>query len=114
MTHNAERKLSRYERADVVREWRRAFWLLCRVQRVPRLGLVAVDVHQGVHRGKLPDTAASSPAAKAAVDGALVDGGVVPDDTGEFVAWVRFFPPTRAASDSFTIRIVELIIPSDG
>ena len=44
--------------------------------------------------GKLQDTAACNPSVKAAIDG-IVDAGVIPDDTGEFLPQITFLPCKR-------------------
>lgn len=94
MTVNAERKGNRWGRADHVREWREAFAWIARQQRVPKMRWVRVTVQPYQKRGKLQDVAACLPSAKAAIDG-IVDAGVLPDDSGEYVRMVTFLPCVR-------------------
>lgn len=105
-TTNAERKASRWERADLTRTWREAFCVLARAQRIPTLDRVRITVEPLQARGPLQDTAACNPAAKAAIDG-LVDAYVVPDDTGRHVAEIVFLP-ARKDYDALRLTITEL------
>lgn len=50
------------------------------------------------------DVAACAPAAKAAIDG-LVDAGVWPDDTAEWVTAVTYMPPVYGQGDGLELRI---------
>jgi crossover junction endodeoxyribonuclease RusA len=104
-TTNAERKGSRWERADRTKEWRNAFYWLAKQQRIPAMTRVVIVVEPWQAGGVLADTAACNPAAKAAIDG-IVDAGVIPDDGPEFVAEIRFLP-TRKGRDALLIHLIE-------
>ena len=103
LTTNAERKGNRWGRAEHVKEWREAFAWIARKHRVPRMRWISVIVQPAQKRGRLQDTAACNPSVKAAIDG-LVDAGVIPDDSGEFVRDITFLPCHRG-DDSLTLII---------
>ena len=103
LTTNAERSGNRWGRASHVKEWREAYAWLARRQRIPRMEWINVTAQPFQKRGRLQDTAACNPSVKAAIDG-LVDAGVVPDDTGDFVREIRFLPCKRG-DDSLTLII---------
>lgn len=94
LTTNAERAGNRWARAGFVSDWRKAFAEAAREEGVPPMQWINVTVQPFQKRGPLQDTAACNPAAKAAIDG-LVDAGVVPDDTGEYVRQITFLPCVR-------------------
>ena len=102
-TTNAERSGNRWKRAEATKEWRDAFAWIARRERVPRMAWINVTVQPFQKRGRLQDTAACNPAAKAAIDG-LVDAGIVPDDSGEYVRQITFLPCVRG-EDQLTIII---------
>ena len=68
------------------------------------MAVIEITVHQTQAKGTLPDTMASAPTVKAAIDG-LVDAGVIPDDTGKHLAAVTFLPPVKGDKDTLTLRI---------
>lgn len=103
LTTNAERSGNRWTRAASVKEWREAFAWIARKERVPSMEWINVTVQPFQKRGRLQDTAACNPSAKAAIDG-LVDAGVVPDDTGEYVRQITFLPCVRG-DDQLSIII---------
>jgi crossover junction endodeoxyribonuclease RusA len=94
LTVNTERKGNRWGRAEHVKEWREAFAWLARKERMPRMRWINVTVQPFQSRGRLQDVAACLPSAKAAIDG-IVDAGVLPDDSGEYVRMVTFLPCVR-------------------
>lgn len=104
VTTNAERSGNRWARASNTREWREAFAWLAKRERVPKMRWLNVTVQPVQKRGRLQDTAACNPSAKAAIDG-LVDAGVVPDDTGDYVRQITFLPCVRG--DDQLILIIE-------
>lgn len=93
-TTNAERRLNRYRRAELVREWRQAFNLLARAAKIPHLERVHITVQPEQKSGVLQDVAACNPAAKAAIDG-LVDAQVIKDDSPDYLTHVTFNQPIR-------------------
>lgn len=101
ITTNAERAGNRWKRAESTREWRDAFRLLA--AEIPPMRWMNVTVQPFQKRGRLQDTAACNPSAKAAIDG-IVDAGVIPDDSGEYVRQITFLP-CRRGDDQLTIII---------
>lgn len=56
----------------------------------------------------LPDAdAISGGAAKAILDG-MVDAGVVPDDSAEYVRWVRYGAPVKGERDAVVVTVEEV------
>ncbi len=103
LTTNAERSGNRWGRAEHTREWRDAFAWIARREKIPRMRWINVTVQPFQKRGRLQDTAACNPSVKAAIDG-LVDAGVIPDDTGEYVRMITFMPCVRG-DDQLTLII---------
>ncbi len=93
-TTNAERKGNHWERAKLTKEWRSAFTLLARAQRIPPLAWFTVIAEPHQKGGRLQDVAGCAPAVKAAIDG-LVDARIAPDDSSEFLRLVTFAAPQR-------------------
>lgn len=103
MTTNAERAGNRWKRAEHTKEWRQAFCWLAKKEHMPAMKWMNVTVQPFQARGRLQDTAACNPSVKAAIDG-LVDAGIVPDDTGDYVRQITFLPCVRG-DDQLTIII---------
>lgn len=97
-TLNAERRGSNHwsQTRTKTAEWRQAFWGLGLEKRI-RYSSVDITVEVQM-RHPVADTGACFPAVKAAIDG-LVDAGVLPGDTGQFVRSIRFVAPIRATKD---------------
>ena len=93
-TTNAERAGNRWERAKLTKEWRLGFQLLAKSEKIPPMAWITVTVEPHQKGGRLQDVGACSPAVKAAIDG-LVDAGVLPDDSPEFVKSLVFLPPRK-------------------
>ena len=93
-TTNAERAGNRWERASLTKEWREAFAWLARYEEIPPMRWLSVTVEPHQKGGRLQDVGACNPAVKAAIDG-LVDAGVLPDDSPEFVRSLIFLPPLK-------------------
>ena len=92
----------------MVRQWREAFLVLAKQQRIPRLDRVTIAVtpHLGNRRG-LQDVAGCHPAAKAAIDG-LVDAGVLSGDGPDVVTQLCFAAPVIGQGDALELRIEEI------
>jgi crossover junction endodeoxyribonuclease RusA len=103
ITTNAERAGNRWGRAAHTKEWRQVFALLARKEKIPTMKWINVTAQPSQKLGRLQDTAACNPSVKAAIDG-LVDAGIVPDDSGEYVRMITFMPPIRGA-DQLTLTI---------
>lgn len=92
-------------------EWRQAWRLLA--TGVGPLGPCRVVVTPYLARGPQQDLGACFPAAKAAIDG-LVDAGVWPDDTPEWVTRLEFRPPVMGQGDGLEIRLEPAIASLGG
>jgi crossover junction endodeoxyribonuclease RusA len=93
-TTNAERASNRWERAKLTKEWRTAFELLAKSERIPPMSWITVTAEPHQKGGRSQDVGACNPAVKAAVDG-LVDAGILVDDSPEFVRSLVFLPPKK-------------------
>jgi len=108
LTHNKERASHWSVRSRIAKQWRTdAHWLTIGA-RIPHLERCSFDIRIEQSRGRLADTGAHEPVAKAAIDG-LVDAGVLDDDTGAHVTGITFHPPTRPADkiDRLILTITE-------
>lgn len=91
-TTNAERAGNRWERAELVKTWRSAFHVLAKSEQMPQMEWITVTVEPHQKGGRLQDVGACNPAVKAAVDG-IVDAGVLPDDSPQYMKSLLFLPP---------------------
>lgn len=91
-TTNAERAGNRWERANLTKTWRNAFMLLAKSENLPEMVWVSITIEPHQKGGRLQDVGACNPAVKAAIDG-IVDAGILPDDSSEFVRSLTFLPP---------------------
>lgn len=108
LTINVVARIHRHQWAQQTRESRRVWWALAKQAKVPALAKARIEIVPLHKNLKAPqDPAACAPAAKAAIDG-LVDAGVLPDDTGEYVASIEFFPPAVEGVDGMLVRIIEV------
>jgi crossover junction endodeoxyribonuclease RusA len=105
---NEYRTLHFRARASYDKEWRQAFLAVTKRARVPKMpGGIIVSVVQTCRRGTpLPDPLAEAPTVKAAIDG-IVDAGVIPDDTGEWVRSIAFVPAIHSDRDRLILLIEE-------
>lgn len=102
-TTNKERTEHHMTRAKRVKEWREAFAWLAKSKRIPPLVWMRIGAQPWQKGGVLQDVAACNPAVKAAIDG-LVDAGVLPDDSPEYLKSVEFFPPQKGR-DALTLYV---------
>ena len=93
-TTNAERKGNRWERAELVKVWRTAFQILAKSERIPPMTWMSVTVEPHQKGGRLQDVGACHPAVKAAIDG-MVDAGVLPDDSSQYLRSLIYLPPVN-------------------
>lgn len=98
-TLNAERTWHPKKRARIVKEWREAFCALALVHQLPELPALEVIAVPLLADRRLQDVGACFPAAKAAIDG-LVDAGVIPKDTPEYVLSLKFCAPVVTPGSS--------------
>ena len=89
-------------------EWRKAFWALG-IQKRRRYPSARITV-EIMMRHPVADTGACFPAVKAAIDG-LVDAGVLPGDTGQFVPSITFLAPVRIGKDQ--VETLTLVLEPD-
>ena len=94
-TVNAERNRHWAWRSTRAKQWRSDTCWLAKAAHVPALTRARIDVQVEQAKGRLADVEAHSPAVKAAIDG-IIDAGVLPDDSGEYLASVVFHAPTRS------------------
>lgn len=101
---NAERRMHWARRAEIVREWRAAAKLYARHERIPAFAWAEFEFEVWQSRGVAADCDSFRPCTKAIEDG-LVDAGVLPDDSGEYLRGVINRPPRRAQSDCVRVTI---------
>lgn len=106
-TLNVERQGNRWKRADLVREWRKAFAVLAKAEKIPQLERVFVLASPEVAtRRSIPDTGACIGAAKAAIDG-LVDAGVLDGDGPDRVLLLAFSAPIVTGRDALVVHVID-------
>ena len=94
--------------ATAVHQVCKAFWALgIQQRRRYRRAKITVEV---MMRHPVADTGACFPAVKAAIDG-LVDAGVLPGDTGQFVPSITFLAPVRVGKDQ--VETLTLVLEPD-
>lgn len=111
-TINFERKKSHWQRATDTKQWRESVAWYARAACAPLM----TDARVGVHvylKGRLQDTAACLPAAKAAIDG-LVDAGMFVDDTGDHIHAITFHAPLRNTADAMLLEVVGRVVTRRG
>lgn len=91
-TTNGERAGNRWERAELVKTWRSAFHVLAKSEKIPEMEWISVTVEPHQKGGRLQDVGACNPAVKAAIDG-IVDAGVLPDDSPQYMKSLIFLAP---------------------
>jgi hypothetical protein len=95
----------RYGQSILTKEWRKEYARLCLVQKVPALQHVDIEVRQICRDRRRCDVGAVFPAAKAAIDG-IVDAGVIPDDTDDYVHETAFRPALITGTDALQLLVV--------
>jgi crossover junction endodeoxyribonuclease RusA len=105
LTVNKVANLHRQQWAALTRQHRLTWQLIARQHQVPALGRITVTA-EPLHKDRRSpqDVAACAPAVKAAIDG-LVDAGIIPDDSPEFVTQVRFLPPVVCGVDGLRLTV---------
>lgn len=92
-TMNSERTWHWTKRAKRTKDTRERFGWLALEAKVPKLNYVSIDIVPLTKTTKsVADVAACYPAAKAAIDG-LVDAGIIPDDSGQYIKSITFWSP---------------------
>lgn len=108
VTHNALTGMHFRTRAKWVKEWREAFCVLARAERIPKLD--RVEVHGTSHlrsRRSRYDVGADYPSVKAAIDG-VADAGVIVDDDPERVRFIGLHRPVFDGVDALELVIREV------
>lgn len=106
LTMNAAKSTHYRQWAALTAMWREAM-----AKRASELEVPAVAYRVGVEfwpvqfKYTLADPGAHMPCAKACIDG-LRDAGVLSDDTGDQVAWVRMHAPTHGAGAGIVLELV--------
>jgi len=108
-TWNAERKMHHFTRAGLVADVRQAAKLhtlnaLRNKEVAPFVSPVHVEFFPSQKPGVLADVANHGPTCKAIQDG-IVDAGLLPDDTPEWVLSQRYWPPVKAKVTGINIVI---------
>lgn len=112
-TTNKDRNLHHHARAKLIKKWRVKFCELAKEANIPELEVMYIEVIPNVATRNFQDTAACNPAAKAAIDG-IVDAGVVPDDSKEWLHWILFHPCVHTRGEySLTIKVIGKILDKD-
>lgn len=89
------------------KEWRTAFATLARMAGEEPFTRVTITVDHQTRTNRLPDTCSCVLAAKAGIDG-LVDAGLLPDDSPQYVTSVTYLPPHRTGQDGLSITLTEV------
>lgn len=106
-TVNAERTWHHMKRAKLVKDCRERFRIYALEAQIPKLHHIAIEVWPlSPHRKWRPDVGACFPSVKSAIDG-IVDAGIIPNDTDEFLGWVRFYPLLKWPHEGLLVRIRE-------
>tara|TARA_R110002020_G_scaffold50348_3_gene142339 strand:- start:66 stop:377 length:312 start_codon:yes stop_codon:yes gene_type:complete len=96
------------ERAAKVKDTRQAFGWMAKAQQVPKCSAIRVFATPlAKDRRWQQDVGACFPAVKAAIDG-LVDAGILPDDSPQFVQALTFFPTEIGEIDGLRLIIEEV------
>jgi len=93
LTNQAHRWHYRTISADR-KKWRGLGLALAEQAKVPACTAIEVTCWGVYPGGRLPDPDAVAPSLKGVLDG-LVDAGVVPDDTGEWVKAITYLPAVK-------------------
>jgi crossover junction endodeoxyribonuclease RusA len=113
-TANSERgRNSHWSQAAATTRVRRQWYAAAaRKAAIPALGRIAVAVTP-LHKDRRSpqDVGACSPAAKAAIDG-LVDAGVIPDDTPQFLCAVLYLPPLVWGANGMQLTVIDATDPA--
>ena len=105
-TVNAERNWHYHKRAKLVKQWREGFCELAGEEGIPELERMYIEACPVVRDRRLQDTCAANNAVKAAIDG-IVDAGVVPDDSKEWLGWVKQYPcETVKGQDALIVKVI--------
>lgn len=99
-------RANRAQRNNANQEWRDAFCLLAREQKIPQLERIQILAWPMLRDRRIQDVGACYPAVKAAIDG-LVDAGVVPEDEPRYVTMIAMGPPVQETYDALRVQVME-------
>lgn len=107
LTVNAVAKMHRFAWAAHTAQVRQEWGWLARAEKLPRLAAVTIDATPLHLDYRSPqDCAAMAPHVKACVDG-LVDAGVIPNDSPDFVWAITFHRPRVCGTNGLELTIYE-------
>jgi crossover junction endodeoxyribonuclease RusA len=99
-------RANRAQRNEMNKEWRGAFCLLAKEQKIPRLERVKILAWPMLRDRRVQDVGACYPAVKAAIDG-LEDAGVIPEDDPRYLTVVAMGAPVQEAPyDALRVMVV--------
>ena len=108
MTVNRVASLHRQAWAAHTRATRERWFWIAQAANIPGLEVIGVEVTPLHSTARSPqDAGACAPEAKAALD-ALVDAGIILDDSGDHVPWVMFNRPEIGHVDGLRLGIMDL------
>jgi hypothetical protein len=108
LTMNAAKSTHYREWSDLTRAWRGAMEERANLLGLePIAGVVGVECWPHQAGGNLADPGAHMPCLKACIDG-LRDAGVLADDTGREVSWVRLWAPVKGPGEGMVLELVRL------
>lgn len=113
---NAERRAHYHQSAQIRKEWHEAAHKMCQITKAPKgLNRIGIIIQPLYDKGPLPDTDAIGPTVKGIIDG-IVTGkprksappgyGVVPDDSGKYVAYVCLLAPIVIKGTKPGVRVI--------
>lgn len=113
-TTNGERSAKTWvSRAAATRHWREAAYYEARRRYVGQINPAIIHIQPVQRVGKLADTAAHNPVAKAVIDG-LVDAKVLIDDDPKHLFEIVFHAPRRGETEGMVITIIQATPEKEG
>ena len=104
-TVNETRNWHYMKLAKKVKEWREAGCWLSRQAKVPAMQAAEIHIISLLKRMNR-DLGAEMLAAKAMLDGAIIDAGVMPDDRPPYIRRMVFEEPVKYSKNAMTMMIV--------
>ena len=87
------------------KKWRAMGHHLAELAQVPPCSAIEVTCWGVYPGGRLPDPDACAPSLKGVLDG-IVDAGVIPDDTGEWVKAITYLPAVKAKGATPALHVL--------
>lgn len=105
-TINEERRMHWSKLSEIKAMWRQRGAVEAKRMKIPPLITATLSVQPVIKdRKSEPDIGACMGAVKALVDG-LVDAKVLPDDSGDYLTYIGFYPPEIGEKDAVILTIV--------